>query len=136
MTVELSEEEGRRGKGLFLLAGGRQLIQCTPKEVTKLLQTTGHALVEDFCEQRRAWLTGPCCSDGLTILLVLDITSSKDSPHAGLGSAWSGHDVALLVCQKLPLEELGSGLMTNCKEEPIHLNETDPIGFPVAIEHV
>ena len=80
---------------------------------------------------RASSLTSPCGSDGLTILLVLDISRSEHSTHAGLCSAWRGHNVPLLICQKLSRQEFGGWLMTDCKEEPIHLVRTGQIKYGI-----
>ena len=41
--------------------------------------------------------------------------------NACLGGAWRGHNVPLLVCEELSLEELGGWLMPDSEEEAIHL---------------
>jgi hypothetical protein len=61
--------------------------------------------------------------DGLSILLVLDITAGKDTRHAGVAGAGLGLDVAVLVELDLALDQLGGGVVADGVEEPLGIDD-------------
>ena len=60
-----------------------------------------------------------CSCDGLTIVGVSYVAGCKYAFYVGGGGVAVGDDVALLVEVDLPLEYVGIGFVTDCKEEAV-----------------
>ena len=58
-------------------------------------------------------------SNGLPILLVLDITRRKHTLHARQGSAGRRHDIPVLIRLELTLNQLGGGVVADGVEEAV-----------------
>jgi hypothetical protein len=60
--------------------------------------------------------------DSLAVLLVLNITGSKDTGDVGLGRARDSLDVTILVQVQLALEQRGGGDVTNGVEKTVDIH--------------
>lgn len=75
--------------------------------------------------------SGTGTGDSLAILLVLDITGSKDTGDVGLGRAGGGLDVTILVQGELALEEGSGGDVANGVEETVDVHGASLLGDSV-----
>ena len=69
--------------------------------------------------------------DGLSVLLVLDVTGGEDTLDAGLGGSRDSSDVSILVEVELALDEGGGGLVTDGVEETVDLEVSGLLGLGV-----
>ena len=69
-----------------------------------------------FCIQG-CGTAGPCCSDGLTIAVIDDITGSENADLVGGGRGVLDADIALVVETNLSREQFRAGIMPNRNEQ-------------------
>lgn len=81
------------------LVGGDRVVLCLFLRDQPLSLKRGHT-------------SRPGRRDGLSVLLVLDITSGKDALDGRLGGTGDSPDVAVVVEDDLRLDQGGSGLVS------------------------
>lgn len=70
---------------------------------------------------QRSHTATACGGDGLTVPLILDITSSEDALDTGLRRAGYGHNVALRIRLQLVTDQTGGGFVANSVKETVDL---------------
>lgn len=64
-----------------------------------------------------------CTGNGLSVSLILDISSSKDTLNTGVASSGLSENVAVLIKLDLALDQGSGGVVTDGVEQTVGLND-------------